>query len=133
MQLWDFFDKLKKSVVKSKLIKSATLKAQSGFLEPAVNEIFDFYKTDDAFTSIIEHFNATPKDIESIIQGLMFSGAGGTYRGHFVPVSSVLFHDTLSYLLRSERGQVPKAQAYFEIQDYFRSGGVVFEPERRFH
>lgn len=127
------FDKFKKSAAKSTLMKSAAHQVQSGAMEPAVSEIFAFYQTDDAFKSIISNFNATPKDIESIIQGLMFSGAGGAYRGHFVPVSAVLFHDTLAYLLRSERGEVPKAQTYIEIQEYFQSGGIVFEPERRLH
>lgn len=127
------FSKWKKSAAKSRLIQSAAKQVQSGQTAAAVGDIFDFLQTDEAFRRIIAHFKATATDIERIIIGLMFSGAGGTYRGHFVPVSAVLFHDTLAYMLRVERGQVSRAQAYFDVLDYFQSGGVVFQPERAFH
>lgn len=114
-------------------MQSAAKQVQSGQSALAVDEIFDFLQSDEAFRRIIAHFKATPTDIKEIITGLMFSGAGGTYRGHFVPVSAVLLHDTLAYLLRTQRGQVSRAQAYFEVLDYFQSGGIVFQPERAFH
>lgn len=127
------FSKWKQSSTKSRLMQSAAKQIKSGQLAPAVQEIFAFYQSDDAFKNILSHFNATPADIEAIITGLMFSGAGGTYKGHFIPVSAVLFHDTLAYMLRAERGQVTKAQAYFEVLEYFQSGTIVFQPERAFH
>ena len=127
------FNKWKKSAAKSRLMKSASNQVQAGSMDSAVHEIFSVYESDEAFTNIIARFDVSPADMKAIITGLMFSGAGGTYRGHFVPVSAVLFHDTLAYLLRSERGQVPKAQAYFAIQEYFQSGEIVFQPEREFH
>ncbi len=127
------FSKWKQSSAKSGLMKSAAKQVQSGQITLAIQEIFKFYQSDDTFKNILDHFNATPDDIEAIIKGLMFSGAGGKYKGHFIPVSAVLFQDTLAYLLRSERGQVTKSQAYFEILEYFQSGAIVFEPEKAFH
>jgi len=128
-----FFSKWKNSAAKSKLMQSAARQVQSGKLAEAVQEIFAFLQSDKAFVSIIDHFNATPGDIKSIITGLMFSGDGSTVRGHYIPVSAVLFHDTLAYMLRSERGQVAKPKAYSEIQEYFQSGAIVFKPEKEFH
>ncbi|MCA0894029.1 hypothetical protein [Microbulbifer agarilyticus] len=128
-----FFSNWKKSSEKSRLMKSAAAKVQSGGMKDAVEEICAFYKKDEAFSNIIDHFKATPADVESIIKGIMFSGFGGSVKGHYVPVSAVLFHDTLAYMLRVERGQVSKSQAYFEVQDYFNSGSIVFQPERAFH
>lgn len=126
------FDKFRNSASKSHLIQTASQHVQAGQLNVAVQDIFSFYQSDEAFKNILAYFKATPKDIEEIIIGLMFSGAGVCGK-HFVPVSAVLFHDTLAYLLRVERGQVQKTQAYFEVQEYFRSGAIVFEPERTFH
>ncbi|MCL7423277.1 MAG: hypothetical protein M8364_20515 [Methylobacter sp.] len=115
------FSKFKQSATKSRLMQSAAQQVQSGQMAPALKSIFDYYQADEALKHILAHFEATPADIEAIITGLMFSGAGGTFKGHFVPVSTVLLHDTLAYLLRAERGQIPKAQAYFEVRDYFQS------------
>ena len=127
------FGKLKQSISKSRMMQSAAQQVQSGHLAPALQSIFEYYQSDEAFKRILAHFKATPADIESIITGLMFFGAGGTFKGHFVPVSAVLFHDTLAYLLRAERGQVSKARAYIKVLDYFQSGSVIFQPERAFH
>jgi hypothetical protein len=127
------FSKLKQSTSKSRLMQSAAQQVQSGQLASAIQSIFAYYQSDEAFKNILTHFKATPADIDSIVTGLMFSGAGGTFKGHFVPVSAVLFHDTLAYLLRAERGQVPKVQAYVEVLDYFQSGATIFQPERAFH
>ena len=41
----------------------------------------------------------------------------------------VLFADTLAYLLRAVRGQIPKVGAYHKVDEYFRTGSLVFEPE----
>ncbi len=128
-----FFSKFKQSTAKSRLMKSAAKQVQSGLISEAVKEIFDFYQTDEAFLKILSTFNATQADIKEIILGLEFSGAGGTYKGHYVPVSAVLFHDTLAYLLRTERGQVEKKKAYYEVMNYFQTGGIVFEPEHALH
>ena len=128
-----FLGRLKQSLSKAKLMKSAAKQVEAGRAGDAANEIFAFYQTDPSFQLIISTFKATPADIESIMLRLMFSGAGGKYRGLYVPVSAVLVYDTLAYLLRSERGQVQKAQAYSEVMDYFQKGKMVFEPERAFH
>jgi hypothetical protein len=127
------FSNWNKSAKKSSLLKSAAAQVQSGQIKEAISEILDFYQTDEAFMNILKYFDATQMDIENIIKGIMFSGAGGNTGGHYVPISAVLFHDTLAYSLRSERGQISKREAYLNIQEYFQSGAVVFQPEREFH
>ena len=128
-----FFSNLKRSTQKSQLMKSAAARVQAQDIAGALDEVYAYLKADDVFGAVLEHFDATRTDIEAIVIGLMMSGNGGTYKGHFVPVSAVLFPDTLAYLLRSERGQIEKADAYFQVSEFFRAGKLVFEPERAFH
>ena len=90
-----FFKKLKQSASKSKLIKTASAHVQAGQIDLAVQEIYEYLQGEDVFQSILATFDATDKDIEAIISGIMMSGFGAEFRGHYVPVSSVLFHDTL--------------------------------------
>jgi phage shock protein PspC (stress-responsive transcriptional regulator) len=114
-----------------RLLRSATRKLQSGApISTVTAGIAKYYETDQVFSNVLREFNATMEDVQAIILGLMAAGAGGTYRGHFVPVSAVLYPLTLSYLLRARRGEVPTAQAYGEIMEYFRSGPIMFEPEQ---
>lgn len=127
------FSKFRQSAAKSKLIKEAAALAQSGRVPEAVNAIYDYLEKDEVFISILTTFDATKDDIENIIAGIMMAGYGAEFGGHFVPVSAVLFHDTLAYCLRAECGQVSKPDAYFEVHEYFRSGSLVFEPEQAFH
>lgn len=127
------FSNLRRSAGKSNFIKSASHKFRSGKQKEAVDEIYEYMENDEQFSKVLRHFTATRDDIEHIIFGIMASGAGTTARGHFVPVSAVLFPDTLAYLLRAERGQVSPAEAHFQVMDYFESGALVFQPERRFH
>lgn len=128
-----FLKNIRRSVGKSRLIKDATANFKQGYTGEAIDQIYDYLSKDETFFQVLEYFQASRKDLETIIWEFMASGAGGTYKGHFVPVSAVLFPDTLAYLLRAERGQVNKTEAFFQIQEYFRSGGIHFEPERQFY
>jgi hypothetical protein len=128
-----FFSNLRRSAAKSRLMKSATAQVRSGGLDQAVSEIWSFMESDAVFANVIKHFSASKNDVADIITNLMFAGAGGTYRGHFVPVSAVLFPDTFAYCLRAQRGQVSKAEAAYQVMTYFESGAMVFAPERAFH
>jgi hypothetical protein len=120
---------IRKGMRQVRLLRSATEKVHSGDMDSAMEDIFRYYETDPLFDQILREFDATKGDIEAIILSFMAAGAG-TYRGHFVPVSAVLYPMTLSYLLRSQRGEVPKAEAYYYVDTYFESGAMVFEPER---
>jgi hypothetical protein len=114
-----------------RLLRSATKKLQSGAeMSSVMEDIAKYYETDPIFPNLLQEFNATMKDVEEIILAQMAAGAGETWRGHYVPVSAVLYPLTLSYLLRVRRGEVPPAQAYFEIMEYFRSGAMIFGPEQ---
>jgi hypothetical protein len=114
-----------------RLLRSATRKLQSGAsISSVADDIDKYYETDHVFAKIMGEFDATMEDVKTIILGLMAAGAGGMYRGHFVPVSAVLYPLTLSYLLRARRGEIPTAEANSDIVEYFRSGATIFEPEQ---
>jgi hypothetical protein len=121
-----------RSVAKSRLIAECGARVEAGDLS-AVDDIVAHILSNPAFAQVIAYFSLTRQDVEAIIIGVMVSGYGARYGQHFVPVSAVLFPDTLAYLLRAERGQVSKGEAYFQVSDHFRRGGLVFEPERAFH
>src|SRR5688572_9873378 len=73
------FKRWRQSVAKSSLILSAAQQVQAGQLKEAVREIYSFYQSDEVFQKIIGFFRATPADVESIVSGLMMSGAGATF------------------------------------------------------
>lgn len=127
------FANLFRSMRKSQLIKSATARLHGGDAQGATDQIYAFISQDHVFIHVLDYFSASRDDIHSIIGSLMMSGAGQTFRGHFVPVSAVLFPDTLAYCLRIKAGQVGAVEGHFRIVEYFRKGEIVFTPEREFH
>ena len=128
-----FFSAMKKSFSKSKLMKSATKLVRTGKLDKAVDEIYSLHMIDEEFRTIHQHFSVSKSDIADIIKDLMVSGLGVEVRGHYVPVSTVLLHDTFAYMLRVKQGKVERTKALFEISEYFQKGEIVFKPEREFH
>jgi len=116
-----------KGIRQVRLMKAAVRNFQLGETQWLQN-IYDYYATDPIFSSVLRQFNATPEDIRSIVLGCAAAGTG-TYRGHFVPISAVLYPLTLSYMLRMRRGEIAPAQAHYEVDKYFESGAIVFEPE----
>lgn len=124
-----FFANLKRSAQKSRVIKSASDKMQAGDFDGAIDEIFSYLKSDDVFRGVLAHHDGKKEDIKAIVLGIMASGAGGTFRGHFVPVSAVLFPDTLAFLLGAERKGLSKAEANYQVMNYFQSGAFIFKPE----
>ena len=119
------------SIKKSKFIVYASNRHLKDGIMP-VREIVDFIYRHKDLSRVAREFKATRKDIENITTGMLGSPSSGVYRGHFTPVSSVFSADTLSYLLRSQRGQVSEDTAYMEVNNYFLSGDMLFEPEIRF-
>ncbi len=126
------FDAFKHSAAKSRVIADCGQRLEAGDFS-AIDTIYAHLRSNPIFAPVLAHFSATKDDIEAIVAGIMMSGNGARYGNHFVPVSAVLFPDTLAYLLRAERGQVSKAEAYFQVNDYFRRGATIFEPEKAFH
>lgn len=127
------FKNLRRSIGKSRLMKRAARDFKSGRADVAIREILEYLSADPQFAHVVAHFSATREDIETIAWEFMAGGMGDTPNGHFVPVSALLFPDTLAYLLRAERGQVEKALARQQVYEYFLHDAIQFEPERQFH
>ena len=118
------------SIKKSKFIIHVVNKCADG--DMPVDEILGFITKHKDLSKVAREFNTTRDDIENIINGMLASGAADSYRGHFSPISGVLFADTLAYLLRGQRGQVSKIDSYYEVNEYFRTGAMLFKPEVTF-
>jgi hypothetical protein len=81
-----------KGIRQVRLLRSATTKFHSGAgMESVLEDVFEYYGTDPIFFKIMDQFHATADDIGNIILDSAVAGAGGTYHGHFVPVSAVLY------------------------------------------
>jgi TPR repeat protein len=120
-----------KSFRQVRLLRSAAHKFHSGDVDAAIDEIYKYYDTEPAiYAAILSRFHATKDDIRSIMMNLAAAG-GGTYRGHFVPVSAVIYPMTLSYMLRTLCGQVEVADAYYAVDEFFRTGALVLQAEKR--
>lgn len=122
------FRNIRRSASKSILMKSAAKKLKTG--TSPLEDIFTFYNSDAQFAAIIKNFKITEDEVSKIMLTLMLN-AGGTYRGHFVPISALLFPDTLVYMLRAHRGEVPLAEACAQVDGYFRTGAIIFDPIKR--
>ena len=94
-----------------------------------VDEIFSYINQHKDLVKVASEFNATREDISSIMGGMLTSGTAGFHKGHFSPISGVLFADTLAFLLRGQRGQIPEINTYIEVEEYFRTGSLFFKPE----
>jgi len=116
--------------ITAQFVKAA---ASAGQKDAIIQEIYGYIVADPVLSPVLSAFDGTEHDIKAIIAGMEAAGAGGDYRGHYAPISGVLFADTLAYLLRAQRGQVPEADAYFDVMMYWKTGARVFEPERKFH
>ena len=112
---------------KSRFILYAIEQCRDG--EAPIDEIFEFIKESKQLAPVAESFELTREDLDDIIDGMVACDAAGSHNGHFSPISGVLFADTLAYLLRAVRGQIPKVGAYHKVDEYFRTGSLVFEPE----
>ena len=60
---------------------------------------------------------------------MIASGSASEAKGHFTPISGLLFPDTLAYLLRGQRGQISKTETYYQVMRHFETGSLIFMPE----
>lgn len=83
----------------------ATGKAQLGEYQVLKNNLFKLLSNDRATTVLLGSHSRTFDDLDKIIKVLEVSGAGGVSRGHYIPVSSVAFLNTLKFLLAHWDGE----------------------------
>ena len=122
-----------RSLKKSALMKSAGRQAQGGDLHGAAVRIHAFMLKDPIFRQILDASQADADAVETAMMSLRMQYGHKLYHGHYVPVSAMLSGATFAYSMRMLAGQVSNAQWLVEIGDYFESGAIVFEPEKRFH
>ena len=54
---------------------------------------------DTAPTTLLKYYNKSFDDIKNIIENLELNGAGQIRNGHYIPISSIAFLDTLQIVL----------------------------------
>jgi len=69
--------------------------------EKALEELLKLCESDPYLTKVIEKYKADRELLKKAYEKLIMAGAGQWKRGHFVPASSLVYSQTLDYLLRN--------------------------------
>lgn len=102
---------------KSKILSKIAKEKQKGFnlteiTSDKIEKLYSLLNNDNATLFLLKKFNKTNEDLRNIVQKLELCGAGQVVRGHYVPISSIAFIDTLELLLEHWNG------VNFEIKNY---------------
>jgi len=113
-----------------------TLAASKLFIDGHHLEAFDMVHSyilkDENLKHVLLFFQATTQDIANIFAAMRIYTCDEVHKGEAIPVAALLNLDTLSYLIRAERGQVNKDEAYSSAQKFLRTGALVFQPEKKY-
>jgi len=96
----------------NKIIKNTVYGETKSEKEILIEELLTLLSTDSKTLEILEHHHKKFDDLRNIIVKLELFGAGQIIKGHYVPVSSIAFLDTLNILLSYWDGE------NFSIKDY---------------
>ena len=69
--------------------------------EKALEELLKLCESDPYLTKVMEKYKADKEILKKAYEKLIMAGAGQWKRGHFVPASSIVYGQTLDYLLRN--------------------------------
>lgn len=69
--------------------------------EKALEELLNLCESDPYLAKVMEKYKADKEILRKAYEKLIMAGAGQWKRGHFVPASSLVYGQTLDYLLRN--------------------------------
>lgn len=70
-----------------------------------LNSLFELLEKDKFTMQLLHNHDRNFDDLRKIIEKLKLNGAGQIVKGHYVPVSSIAFLDTLQILLQYWNGE----------------------------
>ena len=85
-----YVEDLLNDVVKGKTLSKAEIK---------IEELLNLLYEDETYRIVLENHNAKISDVRKIIETLESNGAAQVVKGHYVPVSSIAFYDSLDLAL----------------------------------
>jgi hypothetical protein len=72
---------------------------------------------------VIKKFNLDKRKLEEIVEDLELNGGGQYLGGHYISISSILYPQTLEFIVYRERKtQLDKNRMILRIFDYFKNG-----------
>ena len=72
---------------------------------------------------VIKKFNLDKRKLEDIVEDLELNGGGQYLGGHYTSISSILYPQTLEFIVYRERKtQLDKNRMILRIFDYFKNG-----------
>ena len=93
--------------------------------EKALEELLKLCESDPYLTKVMEKYKADKEILRKAYEKLIMAGAGQWKRGHFVPASSLVYCQTLDYLLRNiDKEDKDFSFVAWRLLKYFEKGRI---------
>lgn len=92
--------------------------------EKIIDKIVDMALTEPNNEPVIKKFNLDKEKLKKIFEELEYTGLAGQYAGgHYVSISSILYPQTLEFIVFRERNEeMEKYDMINRLTDYFKNG-----------
>jgi len=95
----------------------------------AIETIYSCLMTNEKLDFVITRFFITRDDVYRVLGQMLKFTNEELHAGHYIAVEALVCQETLCYLMRAERGEVPKHPAFQAVRDFCKANGRVFQPE----
>lgn len=124
------FDNVKRTYARVKVLNEVTALAKGGSSWDSFKPLYAYLQVDENLSAVLTHFKATRDELFMCYSMQRTLSEDAMRTGHLVAAEALLNLDTLSYLIRAERRQVPQIEAHEAVLHFIQSKGLVFQPER---
>jgi len=115
---WEKSGKLRKL---QKRIYSAQINFEGEEEKQLMNKYFEeICLQDEGVVSIINDYGLSKDDLYQYFISLSAAGLGQWIKGHYVPLSTIAYHEPLLYLVESEKRDVSRLTILENILDYWK-------------
>jgi len=120
---------LKLTFARAKVMQKASRQLLTHDDDGAVETIYSCLNSNESLKSVVALFCITRGEVKLVLGQLLTFTDEELHAGHFIAVEAMVCQDTLCYLMRAERYQIPKHEAYAAVRDFCKANGRVFKPE----
>jgi len=99
--------------------------------ERAEEELLDLCESDPYLAKVIDKYKANRETLRKAYVKLIMAGAGQWKKGHYVPASSLVYAQTLDYLLRNlDKEEKDFTHVAWRLLKYFEKGRIWIKEEK---
>ena len=97
----------------------------------AEEELLDLCESDPYLAKVIDKYKADRETLRKAYVKLILAGVGQWKKGHYVPASSLVYVQTLDYLLRNlDKEEKDFAHVAWRLLKYFEKGRIWIKEEK---